>query len=101
VGFIVDTYWVKTTGRDPLEWIRHLGGRVIGLHLRDCQSPQGKKRPGDCEIGRGTIDFPTLLASLPEHIRYGAIEQNSPEPWKSLEISLDALRSMNQKNRNY
>jgi len=95
VSFLLDTYWVKKSGEDPVLWSQFLGSRLAGLHLRDCASG---KDPSDCEIGKGIIDFRFLFDSLPSSVAYGAVEQNSPHPWESLETSLSALRSMNHPN---
>jgi sugar phosphate isomerase/epimerase len=95
VSFILDTYWVKKSGEEPLRWLQFLNRRVAGLHLRDCASG---KRPSDTELGNGTIDFPALFQALPNSVSYGAIEQKSSRPWESLKTSFSYLQSLNQPN---
>lgn len=95
VSFLLDTYWVKKSGEDLLRWAGFLGTRLAGLHLRDCAEG---KNPPDCELGKGTFDFPALFASLPSSVSYGAVEQDSQDPWESLKTSIAYLRSLNQKN---
>jgi len=87
VSFILDTYWIQRSGQDPRAWIERIGDRVCGLHLRDCLPPPRRGKPGDCPLGMGTIPFTKVLESLPSSVLYGAIEQNSHDPWTDLAIS--------------
>ena len=91
VSFILDTYWIQRSGQDPRAWIERIGDRVCGLHLRDCLSPPRRGKPGDCPLGMGTIPFTKVLESLPSSVLYGAIEQNSHDPWTDLAISCEYM----------
>lgn len=94
VRFILDTYWVRRAGQDPRNWILRLQDRLVGLHLRDCAPSLGKKKPPDCALGQGIIDFPGLLAAIPNSVLYGAIEQNTKDPWSEIETSMKFWKSL-------
>ncbi len=54
IFFEVDTYWVKTAGRDPADVIRELGARAPLLHIKD--GPCEKKKAMTA-VGDGIVDF--------------------------------------------
>lgn len=92
VAFVSDTYWCKKAGFEPESVARRIGGRLIGLHLRD-YDPVDPKHP-DTELGRGSIDFAALLAQIPTSVVYGAIEQNASDPYRSLAQSIAHLKTI-------
>ena len=59
--FIVDTYWLRYAGKDPMEMIERLGkqGRIASMHFKDIASePKGPI----CPCGDGLIDFAPIYA---------------------------------------
>lgn len=94
VSFVLDTYWIRRSGQNPRAWIERIGDRVCGLHLRDCLPPPRRGKPRDCPLGRGTIPFTKTLESLPSSVLYGAIEQNSSNPWTDLAISCEYMHAL-------
>ncbi len=89
VHFVLDVYWTKKHKEDPLYWLKKIGNRLIGLHLRDC-SVDGS----NTEVGSGTVDFPRLFAEAPANVIYGAIEQNSRDPFTSIKVSHGYLQKI-------
>lgn len=92
VGFVSDTYWCKKAGFEPEAVARQIGDRLIGLHLRDFDV-QNPDHP-DTELGNGSIDFAGLLSNLPASVAYGAIEQNTLDPYGSLSQSIAHLQTI-------
>lgn len=53
--FILDTYWATYAGRDPIEYIKRIGGaRMENIHFKDMET-EGKGRI--CACGNGILDF--------------------------------------------
>lgn len=110
VGLCLDTGHWHYAGGDAVECVRALGTRVSYLHLKDCdahiaQSCRDRKldyfeatREGVfCELGKGAVDFPTLLREV-EKLGYDGwaiVEQDV------LTDDLDAPRQSAQRNRDY
>lgn len=96
VGLVLDTYWLQRSGHDPAAYIRRQKGRVKGVHLRDMALKGPVWNPGirDCELGAGNLDFRDIMEACEESgVEYAAIEQNSGDPWGSLDISLGHLQA--------
>lgn len=97
VGLVFDTYWLQRSGHDPAEFIRRHKGFVKGVHLRDFSLTGPIWNPGirDAELGKGNLNFEKILEACRDAgVSYGAIEQNSADPWESLKISMDYLKSI-------
>jgi sugar phosphate isomerase/epimerase len=60
IFFEIDTYWVKTAGRDPAASVRDLGGRAPLLHLKDGPAVQGRPM---LPLGAGVMDIPAIVAA--------------------------------------
>jgi sugar phosphate isomerase/epimerase len=75
-GFILDTYWVKAGGGDPVEWLKKLRGRIECIHLKDMTaSAEGKTR--FAPVGYGRLDFDAILAAASEGgTEYAFVEQD-------------------------
>jgi sugar phosphate isomerase/epimerase len=57
IFFEIDTYWVKTAGRDPVKVVTELGRRAPLLHLKD--GPAIKDEPM-VAVGEGVMDFEAI-----------------------------------------
>lgn len=80
LGLCLDTgHWTFGAGGDPVAAIRELGDRVWHVHFKDCdprvvaasreQEWDGPTSVGHgvfCELGKGSVDFPGVLAALEE-----------------------------------
>jgi sugar phosphate isomerase/epimerase len=57
----LDTGNAAMAGKDPMEYMRRFGDRYWSFHIKDVPSLGAK---ADTELGKGVIDFRTLLASI-------------------------------------
>lgn len=89
VGIVTDTYWTKKAKHEPQDVIDWIGKRLIGIHLRDLDHDLKHDAP----LGKGVIDFSSLLKQLKHHPAYQVIEQNSSNPDQDLPISIQYLKS--------
>ena len=112
IGLIADVAHLKLGGSDPAEVIRTYGRRLAALHLKDVrhdayeavrQSPdtRGSVKWFFCEIGRGVVDYPAVVASLraTRFHGWGIVELDSFEvpaggPAESIRANRDALRKL-------
>ena len=86
----MDVYWMTKGGRNPVEEIKRLGGRVATLHLKDMDAtPAG----GITTVGRGTIDFAAVLrAALDAKVGDVFVEEDNPaDPMAAARSSHDHL----------
>lgn len=91
-----DTYWLAKGGADPLAFISRYPGRAICLHLKDMTADG---RQTYAELGRGTIDFPPILAWGDRNgVEWYVIEQDicPGDPWDSVRISMRYLQKLTQ-----
>jgi inosose dehydratase len=80
LGLCLDTgHWTFGTGGDPAAAARELRDRVWHVHFKDCDPAiMAASRAGEwdgptsvghgvfCELGKGSVDFPGVLAALDE-----------------------------------
>jgi inosose dehydratase len=80
LGLCLDTgHWTFGAGGDPAEAVRRLRERIWHVHFKDCDpAVMGASRVHEwdgptsvghgvfCELGRGCVDFPGVLAALGE-----------------------------------
>ena len=55
-------HWPKS-GIDPVEAVKKLSGRIIGVHLKDIAAFNDPKLK-DVPVGTGVVDFPAVFAEL-------------------------------------
>ncbi len=76
VDFEMDIYWVIAAKEDPQAWFKNYPNRFKLCHVKD----QTKTATGieSCQIGKGTIDFKTILATAKKQgMLYHIIEQEA------------------------
>jgi len=80
LGLCLDTgHWRFGTGEDPVDAVREFGSRIWHVHFKDADPAvmaesrrlgwHGLEATGHgvfCELGRGCVDFPGVLAALRE-----------------------------------
>jgi inosose dehydratase len=78
LGVCLDTgHWTFGTGEDPADAVRELGDRIWHVHFKDCDPAivaESRRMEWDgltstghgvfCELGKGSVDFPGVLAAL-------------------------------------
>lgn len=91
----LDTYWIHYGGGDLIGWIERLHGRLPLIHLKDYgYLPENK--PTWCEIGRGTFDWPKIIAAAARTgCEWFVVEQDTcpGDPFDSLRISFDHIKA--------
>ena len=99
MAFEIDVFWVQVAGKDPVELIRRLKGRVSQLHLKDLRreikTPNYGSVPNEAfeELGDGTIPMgPILEAALAAGVEHCHVEQDqSPDALESIRRSIGHL----------
>jgi sugar phosphate isomerase/epimerase len=76
VDFEMDIYWVVAAGEDPKTWFKKHPGRFKLCHVKDLAKIPGGHE--SVQIGRGTIDFATILkAGTADGLKYYIVEQEA------------------------
>lgn len=77
VDFEMDTYWVYTAGKDPIDYIKRYPNRFVLGHVKDKSGDLPFEEPnGSTLIGKGIMDFPTILRAGMDHgMKYFIVEQ--------------------------
>lgn len=95
----LDTGHYQQGGGNPAEAIKKYSSRLLFLHLKDVKPSTTKNGYEFTELGRGTVDFPAVIAALRSiHFRGWAIVEldgaragTPPSPKESAEISKNYL----------
>ena len=93
--FEIDTYWVAHGGGEPSAWLKRLAGRVPAIHVKDMTITAGREHKM-CEVGAGNLNWPAILeAAKAADVKWYIVErdQGDLDPFQSLQISLENLRS--------
>lgn len=109
VGLVLDTGHAMFGGGDPLAMLRHYRDRIWHVHFKDFDpqvAAQGRAEGWDyfeavrhgifCELGKGAVNFPAVLADLKAHGYSGwvVVEQD-------VLPSLGSPKASAQRNRDY
>jgi sugar phosphate isomerase/epimerase len=98
-----DIYWLTQGGQDPMAMLKKHADRVRLIHLKDRLAGAQTGYTTDppqyfTELGKGTIDWPALLAQArAEGIKYAFVDQDEtalPIP-QSLSVNRAYLRKLN------
>ena len=100
--FELDVFWVVVGGKDPVERLGALKGRVSQVHLKDLKAgvtlPEFGKLSEDAfkELGQGIIPMePIIVASAAAGVAHAHVEQDqSPDPIASIATSIAYLRGL-------
>lgn len=76
VDYEMDIYWVVAAGEDPKAWFAKHPGRFKLCHVKDlAKTAKGHE---SVQIGKGTIDFASILKAAEKHgMKYHIIEQEA------------------------
>lgn len=74
IGFCHDiVYSMQASGIDPATLTLKYGNRIYDMHIKDVTKPSEEGKKGqECELGRGEIDFASLIKAL-RKIRYSGV----------------------------
>lgn len=100
--FEVDVFWIQVGGKDPVDMIRRLQGRVSQLHLKDLnksvETPNYGSIPPEAfeELGDGVIPMePIIEVAAVAGVKHCHVEQDhSPHPIESIQQSMKHLASL-------
>lgn len=100
--FEVDVFWVKAGGKDPVDLLRQMKGRVSQLHLKDLKAglklPLYGGLPDDAfqELGDGIIPMEPIIDVAGEiGVKFCHVEQDqSPDPIASIKQSMAYLQAL-------
>ena len=100
--FELDVFWVVVGGKDPVERLGALKGRVSQVHLKDLKAgvtlPEFGKLSEDAfkELGQGIISMePIIVASAAAGVAHAHVEQDqSPDPIASIATSIAYLQRL-------
>lgn len=93
LGAEIDVFFVADVGRDPAALLRKFSGRLKRVHLKERAQPGSAAK--NTELGRGTIDWPAVLAAAAAAgTEWYLVEQNCEErpALESIQISFDFLK---------
>lgn len=92
LGVCVDTGHVLRSGEDPVDWVKALGNRVRGVHLKDVKD--GKQWT---VLGKGDLRLEAFIKALREIGFKGVFsleyEENAKDPMDDLKVCLAATRA--------
>ena len=78
VDFEMDLYWTRVAGVDPLAYMDKFTNRFKLVHVKDLikvNTPEGHE---SCVIGKGTIDYKTLLPQVAKRgVQHMIVEQEA------------------------
>ena len=94
VDFELDIYWVVASGEDPKVWFDKYPGRFTHSHVKDYKELPDNKYES-CTLGRGSIDFPSILAHGKEKgLKFFIVEQEAYTGTSQLESAKDNYNYM-------
>ena len=94
VDFEMDIYWVVAAGEDPKTWFDKHPGRFTHSHVKDYKELPNNKYES-CTLGRGSIDFLSILAYGKEKgLKFFIVEQEAYTGTSQLESAKDNYNYM-------
>jgi sugar phosphate isomerase/epimerase len=99
VDFEMDLYWTRVAGIDPLAYMDQFPNRFKLVHVKDlvkANTPEGHE---SCVIGKGTIDYKTLLPEVAKRgVRDMIVEQEAYTGTNELDSAKDNAAYMKTLN---
>ncbi len=92
--FILDTYWVKFAGEDPVKYLKKYTGRLELIHLKDYKKGKIFKKIED--VGSGTLDWKAIIdAAKKAGTKYAVIEHDTTkDPYRTTENGLNFIKTI-------
>ena len=93
IFFEIDTYWVKTSGQNPTKVVHDFGSRAPLLHIKDGPAIKGEKSYEQVPVGKGVMDFPSIIKAGGENIKWLVVEfdEYSGDIFEGVQSSYDYL----------
>ena len=99
VDYQMDIFWVVTPGADPVAWFQKYPNRFRLVHVKDREkNAPAKEGDASCDLGTGSIDFPTVLRVAKDNgVEYFIVEQEKytgSTPIKSVETDAAYMKKL-------
>jgi sugar phosphate isomerase/epimerase len=97
IGIDLDPGNLILNGFSPLEAVTALGPRILNVHAHDGVRDLARGRGIEVPLGRGSADFPALLAALEEQPYRGfftVVCVGEGEPQTEISQAISYLRSL-------
>jgi inosose dehydratase len=96
IGMCHDIGYTFRCGFNPAEETVKYASRIFDMHIKDV--PRAEARGEDCEVGRGIIDFPSLIKAL-RNVKYNGMcsleyEKNNTDPLPGIAESVGYLKGV-------
>ena len=93
IFFELDTYWLKTAGKDPAQIIQLFGSRAKFLHLKDGPARWSDDLPKDnpdpmTPLGQGTQNLPAIFKAAEKNIEWLVLEMD--------QVSIDVYEAIKE-----
>jgi len=93
--FILDLYWVQHGGKNPVDYIEKLSGRLETVHFKDFTIIDGQQKMA--EIMEGNLDWGKIIPACEKSgVQFALIEQDNDwavSPFESLTTSFNNLKN--------
>lgn len=92
----IDTYWIKTGGQDPVEYVRRYADRIPLLHIKDRAPAPADQECPFAEIGHGILDWDGIFtAAAAGAVEWYLVEQDrwARPALECARLSIEYLRS--------
>ncbi|MBP3330846.1 MAG: sugar phosphate isomerase/epimerase [Clostridia bacterium] len=93
--FIPDTAWIQIGGKDPVEFLEKLRGRVKVCHFKDYIKADTERGFKFTELGKGEVDIPACLEKLREMgVPYAVYEHDIDWEVSAMQSCKDSYKYM-------
>jgi sugar phosphate isomerase/epimerase len=90
VDFEMDMYWTIAAGVDPIAYMKKFPNRFKLVHVKDLVKTNTAEGHESCVIGKGTIDYKTLLPlAAKQGVAYFIVEQEAYTGTNELDAAKD------------
>ncbi len=90
VDFEMDMYWTIAAGVDPIAYMKKFPNRFKLVHVKDLVKTNTTEGHESCIIGKGTIDYKTLLPKVAKQgVEYFIVEQEAYTGTNELDAAKD------------
>lgn len=99
MGFVLDTYWIQYSGKDPAKEIERLKGRIPCIHFKDYAIVRGPREQAVrfAPVGSGNLNWDKIIAACEKaDVKYAFIEQDNcfgEDPFECLKTSFEFLKA--------
>lgn len=96
-SIILDTYWISYAGRNPIDYIRAIGGkRLQNVHFKDMMD---NEKRSICHCGAGLLDFDSIAeVCRGVGVKNVLIEQDNAveaaDPFEEMKLSYEYLKDI-------